>query len=173
MLTEKGKRDRTAIREGNLPDSPPCTPATAPGIMVAPDIKLVEVFEDVVRIGREWDGVLRDVDMKAISHEGVPASLHGHSIGHWDGEVLVIDTARFTSNPRGNGYSLPSSEQKHLIEKLRLNDAKSLLIYSFVLEDPEYLLEPVTSPELQWTYRPDMEFAPLPCDSANAVRHIQ
>ena len=42
-----------------------------------------------------------------------------------------------------------------------------------VLEDPEYLAVPVVGEDVQWTYRPDLEYEPEPCDAENAVRHLQ
>jgi hypothetical protein len=36
------------------------------------------------------------------------------------------------------------------------------------LEDPEYLAEPVAIGDVAWTYRPDLKFAPAPCDPAIA-----
>jgi hypothetical protein len=40
------------------------------------------------------------------------------------------------------------------------------------LEDPEYLTQPVTG-EVQWPYRPDLEYVALPCDLDNARRFAE
>lgn len=173
LLNEKGKLARADARQGKVEDSPACTPAPVPSIMMAPDIKVITVSDNEVTIGREWDGVVRVIDMKATSHEQAPLSLQGHSIGRWEGETLIVDTARFTANPRGNGYTLPSSEQKHVVERFRLSDDHTRLLYSVVLEDAEYLATPMTSAEFKWTYRPDLEYQPLPCDPENALRHTR
>ena len=59
--------------------------------------------------------------------------------------TLVIDTAHFAEHRRGNSVGgLASSREKHLMERLRLGDDKTYLSYTFRLEDPEYLAEPVT-----------------------------
>jgi hypothetical protein len=152
---------------------PYCTPGVLPIVQMSPDIKRIDVGDNVIRIAREWDGVEHVVDMNATSHDGIEASLPGHSIGHWEGTTLVVDTAAFTANPRGNGYTLPSSEQKHVVERFRLNEAGTHLVYSFVVEDPEYLAEPLASGDFLWTYRPDLEYSPLPCDRENATRHLR
>ena len=173
LRTAQGLQAGVDIREGKIPDVPECTPGVLPQILLAPDIKQIEVTEALVRISREWDGVTREIDMLATTHDGVPATSQGHSIGHWEGATLVVDTARFTVHPRGGGYTLPSSEQKHLVERFRLNDTGTHLVYSFVLEDPAYLAAPLASGDLLWTYRPDLQYAPLPCDPENAVRHLR
>jgi hypothetical protein len=173
LRTEAGLQARLDIQQGKLPADPYCTPGVLPIVLMAPDIKRIDVADDVIRIAREWDGVEQVIDMNSTSHDGIAASQQGHSIGHWEESTLVVDTARFTANPRGSGYTLPSSEQKHLVERLRLNEAGTHLVYSFVIEDPQYLAQPLVSGEFLWTYRPDLEYAPLPCNRENATRHLR
>jgi len=45
------------------------------------------------------------------------------------------------------------------------------LDYSFELEDPDYLKQPVTG-TTQWLYRPDVDYAATPCDRENAKRFL-
>jgi hypothetical protein len=40
-------------------------------------------------------------------------SLQGHSIGRWEGETLVIDTANFADHSDGNFMFIPSGAGKH------------------------------------------------------------
>src|SRR5262245_30146179 len=55
----------------------------------------------------------------------------GDSIGWWEGDTLVVDTTNFTSKTQFNG----SSDQLHVIERIRRQDANTL-IYRFIIEDP-------------------------------------
>jgi hypothetical protein len=55
----------------------------------------------------------------------------GDSIGHWEGETLVIDTTNFTDKTRFRG----SSENLHVVERIRRVDDRTLL-YRFTVEDP-------------------------------------
>src|SRR5262249_27390379 len=117
----------------------------------------------------EFDNSGRTVNMDATSHAGAPRSVQGHSIGRWEGRTLVIDTASFTEHRSGNNWSLPSSARKHVIERLQLAaDGKSLM-YSFELEDPEYLARAVKG-DAEWAYRPDLRYAGETCNPANARR---
>lgn len=148
-----------------------CIAYSAPFSMVLPDIKIVEVGEERTRIVTGLDNAERVVDMKAVSHEGAPYSNQGHSIGRWDGAVLVVDTAHFEARQNGNAFALPSSEAKHLVERFRLSDDRKRLDYSFELEDPEYLAEPLRG-ELEWTYSPGRELTGGQCDPENARRYL-
>lgn len=55
----------------------------------------------------------------------------GDSVGHWEGDTLVIDTTNFTDKTRFRG----STADLHVIERFARVDAKTLL-YRFTIEDP-------------------------------------
>jgi hypothetical protein len=95
-----------------------------------------------------------------------PASdtfLHGHSVGRFDGDTLVVDTANFRDHANGLSMSLPGSTRKHLTERFRVGPDGKSLIYSGVMEDPVYLSGPVEWSG-QWLYRPNMPHSNEKCD---------
>ena len=108
-----------------------------------------------------------------IGHpENGEPTLHGHSIGRWEGRTLVVDTAQFAPHKEGlamGGY--PSSTRKHLVERFTLNADGKHLDYEVVLEDPEYLRGAITY-RSQWDYRPDLAPTGLACDLAVARRFL-
>jgi hypothetical protein len=110
------------------------------------------------------------LDGRGHPENGVP-SLHGHSIGHWEGSTLVVDTTHFTEHKQGNSMSLPSGLRKHVVERFSLSDDHKHLEYGFVLEDPDYLAAPVTY-SAEWDYRPDLSPSGLPCDLDVARRFL-
>ncbi|MBZ5620026.1 MAG: hypothetical protein LAQ69_15075 [Acidobacteriia bacterium] len=55
----------------------------------------------------------------------------GDSIGHWDGDTLVVDTTNFTDKTRFRG----SSENLHVIERFTRTDANTIL-YRVTIDDP-------------------------------------
>ena len=59
----------------------------------------------------------------------------GHSIGHWDGDTLVIDTVGLNEKQWMAG-SYPSSEHAHLVERISRPNLKTLS-YQMTLDDPE------------------------------------
>jgi hypothetical protein len=168
-LTDEGRAAAESFERE--PAIAQCAPDGIPRAMLSPDIKMIEVRDETVLISREWDGVERTVYMNVDSHDGAVESIQGHSIGHWEGGVLVIDTARFTPQRSGNGIGLPSGAGKHLVERLELNEDGSRLTYAFEVEDPQYLAEPIVG-EQEWAYRPDLEYVGLPCDAGSASRFL-
>lgn len=168
-LTEQG---RAALERRRNAAEPPgnCNPGPPPGVMLAPDIKSIEVRDDAVLIRRGWDSVERTVHLNVDSHEGAVPSSQGHSIGRWEGRTLVVDTAAFAPHPSGIMMQLPNGAQKHLIERFALDDAGRSITYSFELDDPDYLVEPVAVDGVRWVYRPDLRYVDVPCDPDNARR---
>ena len=68
----------------------------------------------------------------------------GDSVGHWEGDTLVIDTTNFNDKTRFRG----STENLHVIERLTRVDAKTVL-YRFTIEDPDTWAKPWTG-EFAW-----------------------
>ena len=149
-----------------------CVPFTSPPAMVFADIKAIELRRNEVVIRGEFDATERIVHLDRDSHDGAPLSVHGHSIGRWEGSTLVVDTRRFGEHRNGLNWSLPSSVDKHLTERFELAPNGESLTYSFELEDPQYLTRPVTG-SVEWAYRPDLTYSALPCDPENARRFVE
>ena len=72
------------------------------------------------------------------------ATYFGDTVGHWEGDTLVLDSIGFvdtTSIGRGGYFH---SDRMHIIEKFkREGDA---IFYDLTLEDPEVLAEPLVFP---------------------------
>jgi hypothetical protein len=68
----------------------------------------------------------------------------GDSVGHWEGDTLVVDTTNFTDKTRFRG----STEKLHVIERFTPVDGKTLL-YRFTVEDPDTWDRPWTG-EYTW-----------------------
>ena len=73
--------------------------------------------------------------------EGAPeqhqASRAGHSIGHWEGDTLVVDTIGFS--PGFLNTPVRNSDKLHVVERFLLDPEKMALTRSYSAEDPVYL----------------------------------
>jgi hypothetical protein len=72
-------------------------------------------------------------------------TLMGDSIGHWEGDTLVVDT--IATKPRLytgelSGFFFPMSDQLHFIERIRMIDRDHMQI-DFTVEDPTALEKPM------------------------------
>ncbi|PYS38795.1 MAG: hypothetical protein DMG14_16345 [Acidobacteria bacterium] len=80
----------------------------------------------------------------------VPGYL-GHSVGHWEGDTLVVDSVGFNERVWMNRDALPHTDQLHLIERLTRVDFNTLK-YEITVDDPGAYTAPWTTGfSLQWT----------------------
>jgi hypothetical protein len=85
-------------------------------------------------------------DVRIIPTDGrahVPAQVTkwlGDSVGHWEGNTLVIDTTNFDPGREWRG----STSGMHLIERLTITDPHTLK-YEFTVEDPTTWTRPWTA----------------------------
>lgn len=175
-LTEKAivAQAQYDIRSEN--PSAQCIAPPTPTILTAPYLSEIELREDSILIRNERFNVERTVYMDGRGHpENGERSNQGHSIGWWEGDVLVIDTTLFTehrapifgrpSRPEG----VPSGLDKHVVERFVLSEDGTRIVIDFFLEDPEYLAEPFTG-TVEWYYAPHFEMLGFDCDPENARR---
>jgi hypothetical protein len=137
-----------------------CYVEPTPVLSILDELRTIEIGEDevVMRFDNTGDHVVRTVHMDAEHPADVQPSLHGHSIGRWEGETLVIDTIAFAPDPSGIGLNVPASAGKHTVERLTLAPDRTRLRYEVTVEDPVYLAAPATLAQ-QWDHRPDLEFS--------------
>jgi len=81
-------------------------------------------------------------DVRIIPTDGrphIPKTIHqwyGDSVGHWEGNTLVIDTTNFTDLSPFRG-----AQNLHMIERLTRADEDTIL-YQFTVEDPGMWTKP-------------------------------
>lgn len=70
----------------------------------------------------------------------VVPSFNGESIGHWDGDALVVDTKYFPGHHHWmdqGGASVPASDQLHIVERMRMIDGGETLEIAYTMTDPK------------------------------------
>jgi len=137
-----------------------CMTEPTPVLSILDELRTIEVGdkEVVLKFDNTGDHVDRVVHMGAQHPANVQPSVHGHSVGRWEGQTLVIDTIGFEPNLSGIALNIPSSAGKHTVERLTLTEDKLRLRYEVTVEDPMYLSAPATLTQ-QWDHRPDLEFS--------------
>ena len=88
--------------------------------------------ENFLAVYHEMNHAVRVIPTDGRPHSPQSVRLwFGDSVGHWEGNTLVVDTTNFTDhNPfRGSGDKL------HVVERFTRVDAESIL-YQFTVEDP-------------------------------------
>ena len=126
-----------------------CLPEAMPGWMLVSHNAMEVLFTPgrVTMLGESDGNRLRRVYTDGRPHPAVPdPSFHGHSIGHWEGETLVVDTIGIlpqTYIAVSEAVGIPNNGDLHVIERIHLKGAD-------VLEDELQIIAPhvMTKP---WT----------------------
>jgi hypothetical protein len=164
-LTPKAAAAQAQFRPEDRPAAKCVAPPT-PMIMAMPYLNEVDVRKDVVILRNEFFNVERTVYMDGRGHPANGRRTNqGHSIGRWEGGVLVVDTTLFEDHRapiRAGHEGVPSGAQRHVVERYRLSEDRTRLLIDFLVEDPEYLVKPFSG-TLEWVYSPHFKMMPFPC----------
>lgn len=171
QITEAGRAAITAAGGVATPQKD-CIPIGEPAVMFYPVATLIDVQDDRVEMFIDWLDSKRTIWLDGREHPPAGETFqHGHSVGHFEGNTLVVDSTNFAPNPIGFSMSLPSGTGKHLSERFELSADGKQLVYSGTMEDPEFLSAPYSfSGALE--YRPEMTLSNEPCDFEAAQRFL-
>lgn len=95
-----------------------------------------------VTIITEWSGDVRRIFTDGRGHpDDFLPTYQGHSIGHWEGDDLVVDTVGISPKASLNTLGTQQSEQMHVTE--RFHEYKpGFLDISYHIEDPKAFAKP-------------------------------
>jgi hypothetical protein len=177
MLPQARQRnaDRVAKNKGHEFDGPENRPLSERCIMMGQEAipmlpganegNLLQIVQGpgYVTLLHEIDHSTRVIPTDGRAH--LPQSIRlwqGDSVGHWEGNTLVVDTTNFTGLTAFRG----SSENLHLVERFT-RAADDTMIYQFTVEDPTTWAKPWTA-EVPWmkTNGPVYEYA---CHEGNTM----
>jgi len=168
-ITARGTAAVAGFDEGQSPVQN-CLAFPPPMVTFLPYRTRIAVDQDRIVMRSEYFDVERVIHMDGRGHPNDGARTPaGHSIGRWEGDVLVVDTTLFAEHPIGNWRGLPSGPRKHLVERFEPSADRTQLHITFRVEDPDYLIDPWEG-EIVWDYVPDGETLPFDCDPEIARR---
>jgi hypothetical protein len=169
VYTERGKTEADAFRMWSVEDNPrlSCKPTSViyDWTFDWPVNRITQTTtpegEKVIDMDYGLYSFTRRIHMDMAEH---PADLQpsntGHSIGHWEGDTLVVDTVGFEA-----GVLSPptrNSDQLHVVERYTLDPATMNLRREFTATDPVYLTQPYAGADT--VLLSDVPFERHPCE---------
>jgi hypothetical protein len=107
-----------------------------------------------VAIFHEYPGTFRIIPTDGSPHPVDPdPSWLGDSVGHWEGDTLVIDTIGFNEKTELQGFR--HTESLHMIERFRRTDFETVQ-YEVTIEDPNVFEKPYSLTR-SFALRPDLK----------------
>ena len=143
-LTPEYQAMADAYRADAPEDSPAanCVPPGLPGVMTQPyPIEFLFTPGMVVIVSEAYMQV-RHIYTDGRPHPEDPDPTYmGHSIGHWEGDTLVIDSVGFVDTTPLAGAGIKHSKDMHVVERVSLENPDLLKIET-TITDPKALAEP-------------------------------
>ena len=94
----------------------------------------------------------------------------GYSVGHWEGDTLVVETAGFNDRSWLDMVGHPHSERLHVTERFQRTDFGHLQ-FQVTFDDPETMTRPLTIREVI-NYTPDTEMLEGVCENEKDAPHL-
>jgi hypothetical protein len=153
-----------------------CDPVAIRRVWFAPGTPLEIVRDgDRVILRHEWMDVERIVHLNLTEHPADgPRTTLGHSIGRFEGDTLVIETANYAEGVLNQYVEQPGQPTRGLlhsdaltsVERIRLDKEAQRLVVSIDLEDPKFFTRPFDTAVAQ--YAPsDLAIQPFGCRPEN------
>jgi hypothetical protein len=158
-----------ATKEGKVyrSDIGLCWPPGLPIMMTrAWPVSMIQLPNSVFMI-QELMNSMRIVYMDGRGHTDpdiAVASFNGESIGHWDGDALVIDTTNFVADHHWihDRLSIPASDELHIVERIRMIEKGMRLEIEYSLTDPKSWVGTWKITK-QWRRVDDRDIAEIEC----------
>src|SRR5215472_14069982 len=115
-----------------------CWPAGVPGLDIynrGQPVHFIQTPKMVVYIN-ELYAHLRHIYLDVPHSEHVTPSWHGESVGHYEGDELVVDTIGLSDRTFVDNYRTPHTEQMHVVERFKMIDGGKTLQVFVTVDDP-------------------------------------
>jgi hypothetical protein len=139
-----------------------CYPPGTPRIYLQPfPLQIVQTPTEVI-ILYEYDHTVRHIYTDGRQHSpDLTPTYMGDSIGHWEGNTLVVDTVGFNEKTWLDRMGHPHSDQLHVIERFTRTSPTDLQI-AVTMEDPKALVKPWQA-TLNFQLKPDWHIMEQVC----------
>ena len=164
----KRARESAAAQRGEqlANNSALCVPYGVPAMMSVAiyPVEFIQTPRQVTIISEAFSEVRRVyMDRPQWKIEDVAPGFYGRSVGHWDGDTLIVDTVGI--KPSVSGYrGMPHSPQMHVTERIRML-TQDILHDQITIEDPVVLEKPLTYTVGNKRMPPDYEMVEFVCDN--------
>ena len=149
-----------------------CVPPGGPRLMATPfPMEVIQLPEEdrIIMIYEGGTHIWREIYMDGRPHPSLDKidgeTYLGHSVGHWEGDTLVIDSTGYNERTWLDQWGHPHTNQLHVIEKITRPN-KSTLHYEATIDDPGAYTRPWTIAwDIPWASR--QELAEYVCQENN------
>ena len=169
-VVDRLKKANDVVRAGKVPFVPHerCWPGGVPGFEVYTRVRPIYFLqtEKKVTIISELDHQVRHVYLNVPHSSNPKPSWYGESVGHYEGDELVIDTVGLNDKSFIDNYNTPHTDQIHVVERFKFIDGGKTLQATVTVEEPGAFNMPWSAVQ-RWTRGEVRPLTELACAENN------
>jgi hypothetical protein len=138
------KKDNEEVLEGKIAYTPgsSCKPYGVPAIWNSGGPFMFVQTPTEVLIINQGEQFGRHIFLNVTHSANLKPSYYGESIGHYEGDTLVIDTIGMNARTFADNFRTPHTEKLHVIERIRLIEGGKKLEVHVTADDPDTFVQP-------------------------------
>src|SRR5262245_56032940 len=138
------KKDNDEVLAGKIAYTPgsSCKPYGVPAIWNSGGPFFFMQTPKQVLIVSETDRFARHIYLNVPHAANLKPSYYGESVGHYEGDTLVVDTIGMNAKTFVDNFRTPHTEKLHVIERVRLMEGGTKLEIHVMAEEPGTLVQP-------------------------------
>jgi hypothetical protein len=144
-VRERMRKDNDEVLAGKIAFTArqSCMPAGVPGFFTYPvrPVYFLQTPKQVLII-YSGDEQIRHVYLDQPHSPNSKPSWYGESIGHYEGDTLIVDTIGMNDKTFVDNFRTPHSEKMHVVERYRMVDGGKMMEVNIRVEDPDAFNEP-------------------------------
>ena len=139
-VVERMKKDNAEVLAGKYAFTPHsfCMPAGVPGFHLYgfQPLYFIQTPKEVIMIYSN-DQQVRHVHLDVPHSANLKPSWYGESVGHYEGDTLVVDTIGLNAKTFVDNFRTPHTEKLHVVERFKLVDGGKAMEVNITFDDPD------------------------------------
>ena len=139
-VVERMKKDNAEVLAGKYAFTPHsfCMPAGVPGFHLYgfQPLYFIQTPKQVIMIYSN-DQQVRHVYLDVPHSANLKPSWYGESVGHYEGDTLVVDTIGLNAKTFVDNFRTPHTEKLHVVERFKLVDGGKAMEVNITFDDPD------------------------------------
>lgn len=130
--------DNEEVLAGKIPFMPgqSCEPWGIPAVLQSGGPFIIYQTGSEVIVVEEGERLARNIYLNVPHSENPKPSYYGESVGHYEGDALVVDTIGFNTETFIDYFRTPHTERMHAMERWRVIENGEQLEILFTVDDP-------------------------------------
>jgi hypothetical protein len=137
---EQMEKANAEVRAGKVPfiTRERCWPAGVPGFTVYTRVQPIHFYhgKHEITVVNELNTQIRHIYMDVPHSKNPGHTWYGESVGHYEGDELVVDTIGLNDKTFVDNYRTPHTDKIHVVERFKVIEGGNILQATVTVDDP-------------------------------------